>query len=1167
MALHFIYGNSGSGKSSFVFDKVIRMAAENARRNFYVIVPEQFTMQTQRALVERSYQHVIMNIDVVSFERLAYRIFDELGIHNTVMEETGKCLILRRIAEEKANDLTVLKGNIRKMGYIGELKSMISELMQYDVSVEDLEHFLTGLNPESNLYYKLSDIHVMYKAFEDYLAGRYVTAEKVLEVLMDAAADSALLQDAVLVFDGFTGFTPIQMKLLHRLMHIVGEMYVTVTIDVREQPLEDKGIQDLFYMSRKMTGALTKAAREEHFPLGEPVFLDPGDHSRLEKNRALFHLEQNLFRPKSQICQEECKNALMVYSLASPREELTFAAAKICRMMREENYRYSDFAIVSGDVEEYAKYAKSVFDTYGIPCFVDMKNTILYHPCIELIRAALEIVEKNYSYESVFRYLRTGLAGFSEEETDLLENYVIAKGIRGSLGWSRRFLKPVRRHGRLNISEEEIQQELAALDQLRDRLWKQTRPLYEAFTQKGAVVREQTIALYEFLCSLSLEQQLSSKKEEFEAKGEEILASEYRQIYKIVVDLLDKMVDLLGEEVLSVRDYGDVLEAGFSAAKVGTIPPEDDCVILGDIERTRLEGVKVLFFLGVNDGVIPTSVANGGILSQYDRELLEKQKLELSPTAREQAFIQHFYLYLMMTKPSDALYLTYARMNADGKAARPSYLVGTLKKLFPKMEVKEVDAKEPLPPVTQRSSLEVYLNGLLLAKKGEILPEWKALHQWFVKNEVWAPVVRGLFEAAFDTFSGESLEADVARALYGSVLTNSVTRLELFAKCAYAHFLEYGLKLSEREEYTFASMDMGSMFHEILQRYCVRLEESYDWFSITEEAQDTLLREAMEEAVLTMPNESLLESARSAYVLERIFRIMKRSIWALTEQIRRGDFKPVGYEVDFMRVDHLKVEDMVLSDEKKMRLVGRIDRMDTYETEQGIYVKVIDYKSGNTSFQLLNLYYGQQLQLVVYLNEAMEKLKKEHPDKEILPAGIFYYRLDDPMVEDTDQGEEAVMEAILERLRLNGLVSLEPEAYMHMDIGLNGKSSVIPLTLKKDGTVSSRGTSGAGREDFAHLTSFVNERIRHAAGQILAGDINVMPFELDGRTGCDYCPYRSVCGFDLKIPGYGYDRKEKLKEEDIWNQIRRENLKENSQKLTGKKNDVWNQTRKEEVQG
>lgn len=296
MALQLIYGNSGSGKSTYIYEKVIQMAQADRRRNFYVIVPEQFTMQTQRELVRRSKNHVIVNIDVVSFERLAYRIFDELGIQNTVMEETGKSLVLRKIAEEKGKELTVLRGNIRKMGYINELKSMISELMQYDISVEELEDFLHQLKPDSNLYYKLSDVHTMYAAFEEYLQGQYVTAERVLDVLAEAVDDSKLLRDAVFVFDGFTGFTPVQMKLLHRCMHVVKDMYVTVTMDVREDPLADHGIQDLFYMSRKMTAALLRAAKEETYIVEEPVFLPVGENSRLAQSPVLAHLEQNLFR-------------------------------------------------------------------------------------------------------------------------------------------------------------------------------------------------------------------------------------------------------------------------------------------------------------------------------------------------------------------------------------------------------------------------------------------------------------------------------------------------------------------------------------------------------------------------------------------------------------------------------------------------------------------------------------------------------------------------------------------------------------------------------------------------------------------------------------------------------------------------------------------------------
>ena len=1140
MALQLIYGNSGSGKSTYIYEKVIQMAQADRRRNFYVIVPEQFTMQTQRELVRRSQNHVIVNIDVVSFERLAYRIFDELGIQNTVMEETGKSLVLRKIAEEKGKDLTVLRGNIRKMGYINELKSMISELMQYDISVEELEDFLHQLKPESNLYYKLSDVHTMYAAFEEYLRGQYVTAERVLDVLAEAADDSKLLRDAVFVFDGFTGFTPVQMKLLHRCMHVVKDIYVTVTMDVRENPLVDQGIQDLFYMSRKMTAALLRAAQENNFPVEEAVFLSPGPESRLAKSTVLQHLEQNLFRVRMQQYKGECQEELQVYSLAAPREELEFAAWKISELMRRCGYRYSECAIVCGDVECYEKYAQSVFSRYDMPYFVDMKTSILYHPCIELIRAILEIVEKDFSYESVFRFLRTGLSQFAEEEIDFLENYVLARGIRGASKWKKKFLKPMRHAGRIRMEESVLQAELSQANHLRERFWKMMEPFYQAASEKEVTVSEMTKALYDLLCALHLEERMREQQEAFEEAGEELLASQYRQIYKIVIDLLDKLVDLLGEEKLSIRDYADVLEEGFASAKVGAIPPGVDCVILGDIERTRLEGIKVLFFLGVNDGMIPKSTANGGILSQYDRELIEEQKLQLSPTAREQSFMQRFYLYLNMTKPSEALYLTYARMDAQQKASRPSYLIGTLQKLFPELLVREVEAGEAFTPLTPKSSLETYLTGLTAAREGNVTEEWKALHQYLGSSMHWGPTICELFEAAFSQFTGEELAVETARELYGTVLTNSVTRLELFARCAYAHFLEYGLKLSERETYSFASLDMGSMFHEILQRYCESLEKSYDWYSITEPQQEDLLKAAMQDAVLSMPNESLLESARSAYVLERIYRIMKRSIWALTEQIRHGTFKPAGYEVDFVQVNELNVKNMMLDEEHKMRLVGKIDRMDTRETEDAVYVRIIDYKSGKTTFQLLNLYYGQQLQLVVYLNAAMEQLKKTHPGKEIVPAGIFYYRMDDPMVDADGEEEEKIMENILSELRLNGLVSLEQKAYEQMDVGLHGKSEVIPLTLKKDGTVSKRGTSGATRIDFHALTSFVNRKICAAAEQIMDGDINIRPYQMETRTGCDYCPYHSVCGFDPKIDGFCYEKNKKLQEEEIWSSIYRE---------------------------
>ncbi len=551
MALTFIYGNSGSGKSEYIYTKVADMAEHAPYQRYFVVVPEQFTMATQRRLVDCSANGVILNIDVVSFERLAYRVFDELGIHHTVMEETGKSLVLRRIVDEHKEELTILKGNLTKMGYIGELKSVISELMQYGISPDDLEKFLGGLKKDSALALKLTDILRIYRSFEDYLQDDYVVAEKVLEVLMDVAEESALLKNAVLVFDGYTGFTPVQMKLMRRLMSLVSDIYVTVTMDLKD-PLYRSGmrtpdcgfrgkaqIQNLFYMSHKMTHALVEAAADASFEIAEPIPVEPHERSRFAKNPVLSHLEQNLFREERETSELDCRGTLHLSSLASPRAELVFAAERISSLAREKGYRYRDMAVVSSNVDVYETYADSVFSLYDIPYFTDKKQSVLYHPLIELLRAVMEVAQRDYSCESVFRYLRTGLCGFADEVIDLLENYCIEKGIHGASKWKKRFIRPFGRHGRVPVDESAAQEEIVRLNQLRECFWEQTTEVVVALKKSDATVSERTKALYAFLVEINVERRLREEKEKFEEEGKESLASFYRQIYKIVIDLFD----------------------------------------------------------------------------------------------------------------------------------------------------------------------------------------------------------------------------------------------------------------------------------------------------------------------------------------------------------------------------------------------------------------------------------------------------------------------------------------------------------------------------------------------------------------------------------------------------------------------------------------------------
>lgn len=1151
MSLQFVFGNSGSGKSSYLYEKVLAQAKEHPEQNFLVIVPEQFTMQTQRELVERQADHAIMNVDVLSFARLAYRVFDELGKQELViLEETGKNLVLRKVAEQQKEQLRVLGGNINKMGYIGEVKSLLSELTQYNITPELLEDFLNEASISETLRMKMQDVLTMYRGFSEYLEGRFITAEEVLSLLCDVADESALLAGSVIVFDEFTGFTPIQNRLMKRLIQIADQMIVAVTMDVREDFYHSRGVHELFSMSKKTVQVLQQMAMELHIPVEDAVVLGTGEHRRYQNAPDLLFLEQNLFRMgKDHVADEETEpEHIRIACLKNPREELRYVAQKITHLAKEEGYCYRDMAVVTGDVIQYANYVPEIFAQYDIPYFIDQTKNILFHPFTECIRSMLEIVEQDFSYESVFRFLRCGLAEnlllcaakrsgrteevetwdnpLTENDVDALENYILAKGIRGNRRWKRdwTFVMP-----------DDTLLDMARLNEVREAMYVSFQPLYQAFHGEKENVKMQTYALYTLIRDLGLEELLKKREEEYAGQMDPLSqtrAKEYAQIYRITMDLLDKVTALLGDEVISIREYSDILDAGFEAAKVGVIPPGNDKVIIGDMERTRLNHIKILFFVGVNDGIVPKSGKQGGILSQFEREKMSECKLELAPTAREKVFIQKFYLYLNMTKPSHRLYVTYARVNADGKALRRSYLIGTLCALFPALKVEEIEemrtAEELLTP---ESAMAFYMEGL----KEEALedPVWKerwlALASWYFSNETYSKRAEKLLDASYTIHSDLPIDRAVIKALYGDTLTNSVTRLERFASCAFSHYLTYGLLLREREQQEFASVDMGNIYHDVLEHFSKKIEASeYSWFDVPEEKQEEWIAESMEDAVAKYEDASVFEHARNRYLLERMKRTVHRTVWALLAQIRKGKFTPSGFEVSFSKVNQLDAVNFTLGEEEKMKLLGRIDRIDTYETDDKIYVKIIDYKSGNTSFSLLNLYHGLQLQLVVYLNAALELVEKQHPEKEAEPAGIFYYHITDPMVEtDGTQSEEEIRRAILEQLKLNGLVNESPDVYGAMDTEISGTSSVIPVGLKSDGSL--RATSKvASTYEFGVMRDYVREKIKKTGQDIFAGDVSVKPYQLDDRSGCDYCPYHTICGFDVRIPGFGYRKLEQF---------------------------------------
>ena len=1112
MSLRFCFGPSGSGKSHRIYEEIMQRAAEEPGRNFLIIVPDQFTMQTQKDLVMRSDRDGILNIDVLSFGRLSHRILP-------VLDDTGKSLVLQKVAADLKEQLPAMGSLLHKQGYIHEVKSAISEFMQYGISTQDMDKLITSAQKRGALAMKLKDLKTLYRGFQDYIRDHFITTEETLDVLRRSLSKSKILKGSVVVFDGFTGFTPIQNRLIQELMRVCAETIVTVTIGVGEDPYKMDGEQKLFHLSKKTVADLEKLAAEAEVERGEDLFVKGGPN-RFAKAPALHYLEQNLFRYQYEPYAGE-QQEIHMFEALSPREEVHQTALYIRHLIREQGMTYRDIAVVIGDLEGYASYVETEFGQLEIPCFLDRTRGIVLNPMIEYIKSALQLYIKDFSYDTVFHFLRSGMADISREEIDELENYVIRTGARGYRTYSRLFTRRTEElQGNAEGSEQAEEKTMERLNRIRQQFMDAVEILHMGSQEKAG---DYVSHLYDFLEQNQVQQKLLNYQQQFEKEGDLSRAREYAQIYRLVMDLLDQVYELLGEEEISRQEFADILEAGFGEITVGTIPQNVDRIVVGDMERTRLKQVKVLFFLGVNDGNIPKNASKGGIISDMDREFLIESGTEMSPSPRQQMYIQRLYLYLNMTKPSEQLYLSYAKVNSEGKGIRPSYLIDTVRKLFPAMSVEYPQNRSRLEQIEGRQEGARYLAEELREYVEGTLPE-EERQDFYLMYRAYEADAAGrdlLTRAAFRRYRESGLSRIVARALYGQQLENSVSRLETYAACACRHFLQYGLSLQEREEFGFEASDMGTVYHAVLENFAGKLAESnLTWWDFTEDFAAKAVKESVEAYAATYGETVLYSSARNEYAITRMSRILTRTVLTLQKHLKQGSFQPDDYELSFRFAEDLDSIHVDLSEDEKMHLQGRIDRIDVSEDAEHVYVKVIDYKSGNRKFDLAALYYGLQLQLVVYMNAAMEMESRKHPDKEIVPAALLYYHIDDPTIETpVELTDEQINEQILAKLRMNGVVNSDPEVVERLDRYMQDKSVVIPVEKKKDGSFSAR--SGVlSREEMQLISSYVDAKIRSIGREILDGKIAANPYEKGNEEACTYCAYKKVCGFDGSIPGY-----------------------------------------------
>ncbi len=1110
MSIHFILGASGSGKSHELYERIIQRSMKHPEMTYLVLVPEQFTMQTQKELVSMHPGGGILNIDVLSFQRLAYRVFEQVGADNRkILEETGKSLVLQRVAQENQKQLCYLGKQMKKQGYVQEIKSLISEFMQYDISLEQLEDMIEAVREKKRVTAsKLQDISTLYQAFFQYLQDKMIPPEEVLDVLCQCVHKWEKIKRCEIVLDGFTGFTPVQNKLLDVLLGLCPCIWVTVTLGEGENPHGKITEHELFAMSKKMIASLCNMARRQQVEIQEQWVLAE-DEWRFAQSPALDFLEREIFRFGRKVYQKPVEE-IRLFTAQDPREEIEEVCRRISRMVREHGFRYGDIAVITGDLSCYGSYARQVMEQMDIPHFLDEKHTIWMNPYVEYLRAVTDLVRGNYTYEGVFRYLRCGMSDLETQEVDVLENYVLALGIRGFNRWREQWVRLYR-----GMPEEEI----VKINELRQRFLQEVEAFTLCCKEKPRTVESLTRGLYTFGVQNRVQEKLKKWENFFRERGDRAMEKEYAQIYGIVMQLMEKMVHILGEEAMTIAQFQQLLEAGLTEAKVALIPPSGDQVLVGDMERTRLKDIKALFFVGVSDQVIPKNKSFGGILSEQERILFQGEGLELSPSRRETMYIQKFYLYLNLTKASRFLTLSYSRADGEGKVCGPAYLIDSLCRLFPSLTVEDASGDGDYSRLLERPAggISLAVRGLASLAEGREDAGWRELFHWYSCQPGYRKMARQWVEAAFYQAPQERIGKSAAKVLYGDPSRFSPTRLEQFAACAFAHYMRYGLGLRERKYYEFQAMDLGTVMHGALELYADYLRRrQISWMDLTEEQQRELIDECVDRIAADYGSTILHSSARNEYMITRMKRILRRTVWALKEQMVRGYFVPAGFEVDFPG--------------------GRIDRMDLYETGEKVYVKIIDYKTGNARFDLASLYYGLQLQLAAYLNGAIELEKKKHPDKTVEPAGIFYYNIHDPLVSgQAGEDEKSREKKILKELRMNGLASGEGEILEKLD----PTGETIPVSFKKDGTLS-KTSSVASREQFEQMMEFARKKMEQLAAQIQEGTARVFPYELGNRQACTWCPYRPVCGFDESLKGYEINRLTPLSPEECWKAMKEE---------------------------
>ncbi|RUR35895.1 helicase-exonuclease AddAB subunit AddB [Clostridium perfringens] len=1147
MGLKIIYGRAGTGKSTFCINQIKKKINNSPTNKLILLVPEQFTFQTENKVLSAIGERYVLNAEVLSFKRLAHNVFNECGgATRTIMGDAGKSMLIFKVLEDLEDNMTVFKNASRQKGFIDIASKTITEFKKYNVNNEVLDLTINEIEDE-NLKMKMEELKDVFNEFNSRLHEGYVDEEDQLLLLNEKLDGCSLYDGAEIWIDEFSSFTPNQLSVIGKLLKRAKSVNITLSIDEVNLP---KGESDLFVATKNTEKRLMNLIQEEGIAFNGYINLNEDIPYRFKENKELAHIERQLYAyPFKQYGGKN--NSLRLYRANNNYDEIEFVAKDILRLVREKRYRFKDISVICRDVDNYEKVVSAIFAEYEIPYYIDKKIDIASNPLIVFINSAVDIISKNWTYESMFKYLKTGLIkefrGIEGAELiDELENYVLAYGIKGKK-WMEEWVN----YSSSILKEEEISEEnkqrLERLNDIRETI---VAPLDELNKQcKGKkTLKEFATILYEFLDSkLDVMDTIDKYVEYFKENDMAIEAKEYSEVRDIFIDVLEQAVDVLGNEVMDLNEFMKVLNIGLSQYEMGLIPVALDQVNIGDITRIKSRGTKALYIIGVNDGVLPSASKEEGILSDNDREILLEKGISLASDTRTKIFEEQFLVYTAFTIAEEYLVVTYPLADFEGKSQRPSIIVHRLKKILPNVKEESEGFKLINDKYEKISAKLPTLNELMIAIRknydgAKIEDYWKYVYDWYLKEPKWKERIEYVRKGLEYTNLENNISKEKAKKLYEdnkNKISLSVSRLERYAQCPFAYYIQYGLKAKDRKIYEFTAPDLGSFMHEILDEFTNEIKEKdLKWSDLSKENCRNIINSLVDNQVKNNKSSILNSSKRYSYFTDRFKRILTKSVMVISEQMKRSDFEIYKNELAFgfsKDVNSIKLD---LPSGESFYLNGRIDRVDKLNLDGETYLRIIDYKTGSKKFDLNKFYNGLQMQLLVYL-DALINNSENIVENQAMPGAILYFRIDDPILKSKgDLTEEEIKSEVLKELKLEGLLLDDVKVVKAMDNTLEPgtHSLIIPANMKKAGDLG-KNKALITMEQFELLRKYVNEKMVEICQNMIEGKIDIEPCKENKNIVCDYCNYSHICQFDSSLEDNRYKVIHKKKDEDIWKSI------------------------------